>query len=252
MHDPMVVAHEIPSPIPRRVSWRDRSLAKPTGWTRSRRTNEENRGEPIYPWWRPTGWTLGIRGRAYGLGRLATIWHVEPRGADSGTVCKHWRKEPDGTSVVDRSWKWHVHHWHVQIYLVQRLHRRLFERCLECGRPYPWGYAPVSHGWSEPAGPWWKVTRVAYHHECSSLVSYRSSNEEREEAIRQLVTMARVFADETEDEFMQRFWGAGFAAAGDLDPNAAFRMRMRIWRLMGYEYDDRVGRLVRKSERVAS
>lgn len=241
MHDPMVVAHEIPSPIPRRVRWRDCSLEKPTGWTRQRRTNEENLGEPVFPWWRPTGWTLGVGGRAFGLGSMATIWHVEPDGRDAFTVCARTGR-----------WRWHVHHWHVQVGFVQRVHRRLFERCIECGRPYPWGYAPVSHSWDEPAGPWWKVTRRAYHHECSSLVSYRSADSERDEAIRQLVTMARVFADETEDEFIQRFWGNAFGAAGDLDQNAAFRMRRKIWMVMGYEYDDGAGRLVLKVPRVAS
>lgn len=239
MHDPMVVAHEIPSPIPHREKWRDRSLAKPTGWTRSRRTNEENRGEPTYPWWRPKGWTLGIGGRAYGLNPMVTIWHVEPNGADSGTVCKHWRKKPDGASVVDRSWRWHVHHWHLQIHLLQAVHRRLFERCIECGRPYPWRYAPISHAWSDEAGPWWKVTRRAYHHECSSLVGLRASNEQKVEAIRQLVAMARVLVDESEDEFVQRFWGATWSGT------AEFAVRRGVWVALGYEYDDRAGRLVR-------
>src|SRR4051812_42110753 len=114
MHDPMVVAHEVPSPIPHRESWLDRHLrGRRWGFVRSRRTNPENLGEPTYSWWRPCGYTLALAGRAYGLGTLATIWHVEPDGHDSGEVCKHWRRFPDGTTEVTRAWRWHVHHWRI-------------------------------------------------------------------------------------------------------------------------------------------
>lgn len=51
MHDPLVVAHEIPSPIPHRVRWKDKSsYARRWGFVRLRRTNAENLGEPVYRW----------------------------------------------------------------------------------------------------------------------------------------------------------------------------------------------------------
>lgn len=172
MHDPMVVAFEVVTPIPKRERWKDARLAKPTGLVRRRRTNQENLGEPVYPWWRPAGWEGAVRGRAFGLYQAATVWHVEPNGADAFTVCKH-----------DTRWKWHVRHWRVQIHLAQKFHRFMFERCTECGRRYPWGYAPISHSWDEPRGPWFKVTRRSYHHECSSLVHVRRELEEARQFI---------------------------------------------------------------------
>jgi len=73
MHDPLVVAHEIPSPIPHRKPWKDRDRqARRWGFARSRRTNTENLGQPVYRWWRPKGWTLYLGGRAI-AGRLPTF-----------------------------------------------------------------------------------------------------------------------------------------------------------------------------------
>jgi hypothetical protein len=93
MHDPMVVAFDIPRPWPRRNS---------------------------------------LGGRRY-WPALITVWHVEPGGHDAFEVCKH-----------SSHWQWHVWHWKVQIRPLQQLKRFLFERCIECGRRYPWGYSPVS------------------------------------------------------------------------------------------------------------
>lgn len=240
----MVVAHEINLPIPVRKKWRDGRLGR-NGWVRRRRTNSESLGEPTYPWWRPAGYEFELNGKAYDLYRFGTIWHVEPDGKDSGTVCKHWRKV-NGESVVDRSWRWHVHHWHIQVGFLGRLKRSLFERCTLCGRRYPWGYAPVSHGWNEPGGTWFKVSRRAYHHECSSLVAMRGVLSERDEAVRQLAAMARVFADESEERFVQRFWGGRGWSSETLDDNAMFRMRRGVWMLLGYEVDNDSGNLVKK------
>jgi len=147
MHDPMVVAHEIPSPIPSRVSWRERS-ARRWGFDVRRRTNPENLGERVYPWWRPVGYTLRLAGRAYGLGRLATIWHVEPDDRDAFTVCKR-----------DSGWKWHVRHWHIQVHLLGGFRRRLFLRCAECGRPFRRKGAAFGYMGGD----------ATYHDECMTL-----------------------------------------------------------------------------------
>ena len=210
MHDPMVVAFSIPSPIPRRSRWRDAGPTKTSvrrdkskrpvrrwGWTRSRRTNDANLGEPTYRWWRLRGWgPLRIAGRAFGLDELVCVWHVEPGGRDSGEVCRHtygshessppwpapwkvrwlpWYKlhpalpadpessiYPNGHDawVLSHAWKFHVHHWHVTFRPEQRLRRRI-ECCTLCHRPYRRRDAVISHQWDTPPARWrdWLRTR---------------------------------------------------------------------------------------------
>lgn len=175
MHDPMVVAHEIPSLIPRRVSWREKGTRR-WGFDISRRTNADNLGERTYPWWRPTGYTLRLAGRAYGLGRLATIWHVEPGDRDAFTVCKRTWKDGRGST----SWKWHIHHWHIQVHVLGGVRRRLFLRCAECNRPF--GRHDAAFGYM--GGD------ATYHDECMSLRSTRSELDD-------LTRYVQATADET-------------------------------------------------------
>lgn len=236
MHDPMVVAWEVPLPIPRRVSYRDHYVKKPTGIWRKRRTNPENLGDPVYPWYRLEGYQGAVGGKALGLYRVATIWHVEPNGHDSGEVCKHWE---DGKPK--RAWKWHVHHWHLQIHPLQKARRYIFERCELCGRRYPWGYVPISHQWDRQRdGHWWNITAGAYHHECSSLVTLRLQRGLDEDAIRALAALGRLLEDKTEDDWVNdHLWRGG---AGGFDCN----VRQRIYVALGYEYDDTEDRLVKK------
>lgn len=162
MHDPYVVAWEIPLPWPQRKTWRDRKAPR-WGSTRSRRTNAENLGEPVYGWWRLCGYTTHVAGRAYGLKGFATIWHVEPGGRDSGEICKWWK---DGKP--SRRWRWHVHHWRVQVFFLRRLRRRVFERCTSCRRPFPWGYSGVGSSWDPPKRHFWVRDLGLYHFECHS------------------------------------------------------------------------------------
>ena len=229
MHDPMVVAHEIPSPIPERVRWRERG-GKRWGFDVARRTNAEDLGQRTYRWWRLRGYTLRLGGRAYGLRTAFTIWHVEPKGRDAFTVCKRGSR-----------WKWHVHHWRVQVHYEQRLRRFLLERCEKCGRRFPWGYAPVSHSWSTPKSRWRDgVVRRSYHHECSSVGSYERMVEQDKDLIRHLIAAMRVEADCSEAEMVDRITGHG----SPLD----FHLRYRLTGMLGYERDDKY-RLVLTSER---
>lgn len=76
---------------------------------------------------------------------LVEVWHEEPGGHDSGTVCKY------------KSMRRHPHHWRVRFMPYVELRRR-FERCAKCGRR-------MNH-----------ATRFSYmgsdkvwHDECSSL-----------------------------------------------------------------------------------
>lgn len=235
MHDPLVVAHEIPSPVPRRVRWKDAgqrtspSYARRWGFARMRRTNAENLGETVYRWWRPKGWTLYLATCAFGLGRLATIWHVEPGGRDSGDVCKHWA---DGKPK--RAWKWHVHHWSIQIPALQEFRARLFDRCAECGRK---GRPNISHGWDGPGVGWrkWRSRPGLYHYECSALVSHRQTEQIDREVIVMLVSELRLLTDESEAELITRLHtrqvhGENFTAS--------FRRAYRVEKLLGYERSD--------------
>lgn len=155
MHDPMVVGWDIPAPIPKREKYRDPRPGQPR-WTlgRRRRTNPENLGEPVYAWYRPHGWEPKIAGRTFGLMRFATIWHVEPGGHDSGEICKHW---VDGKHT--NAWRWHIHHWHIQVIPHQRVERWLRARCGECGRRFFW--KDSRHGYMGGG--------AVYHDKCMTL-----------------------------------------------------------------------------------
>lgn len=249
MHDPMCVAHEVPFPFPKRKRWADQHYdGHRWGWTRRRRTNAENLGEPIYRFWRPAGWTFALAGRVFQLCSLATIWHVEPKGRDSGEVCKHYIRSRDpqpsplrvkldpfikpldgGTWYAHTTWKWHVHHWRIQVPLLGRIKRFVLERCEECGRRYPWGYAPISHQWDSPGVRWRDgITRRAYHHECSGLIHLRGTRTEDENTIRALVAACRVEWDVSEEEAVNRL-GDAFRSAG----NEGFRRTSRLAHLHG-------------------
>jgi hypothetical protein len=132
MHDPLVVAFQMRRPWPRR------SLAGRRRW-----------------YWPP----------------IVTVWHREPRGRDSGEVCRHYRHDTDtGKTTILHGWRWHVHHWRIQIHAVQELRRRLLTRCAWCGGPHRKADpVNISHQWDGPRGPWWRGERGLYHWECSSI-----------------------------------------------------------------------------------
>lgn len=220
MHDPLVVAFTVPSFIPRREKWSDKRAeraGKRWGWLIDRRTNPENLGQRTYRWWRLEGRNLVLGGRVYGLRDAFTIWHVEPKGRDAFSVCKH-----------NTRWKWHVHHWRIQVHYEQRLRRFLLERCEHCGHRYPWGYAPVSHQWGSPRSRWRDgVVKRAYHHECSAAIAWKGNNGEAEEIVRALFAAYRVERDLSETE-----------AFDALSKGWEFRPQYRMQNILGYERDD--------------
>ena len=95
---------------------------------------------------------------AFDLSPVLTIWHKEPAGADSGTVCKG-------------RWRWHVAHWRLQFPFLQRLRRRMLTKCEWCGGPSrPGDMVNVSRGWGDgPRTPWWQGQRGVYHSDCLSI-----------------------------------------------------------------------------------
>ncbi|WP_431977627.1 hypothetical protein [Micromonospora haikouensis] len=184
MHDPMVVAFTIRRPFPQRSTSHDAKPGKPRWSIRHHHTcgsscgadRAKHEASNPFPWWRPgsysTFWT--IAGRGWYWPSLITIWHVEPGGRDSGEVCKHYTRTrtADGTYTtrIQRGWRWHVHHWRIQVIPLQQLRRRLLTRCAWCGsRSGKGDTVNVSNSGSSQRAPWWRGERGLYHRDCSAI-----------------------------------------------------------------------------------
>lgn len=226
----MVVAFDIPRPWPQRSALGDPKPGRPRWQFRYSHASKWK------PWqgWRKF-WT--VAGTTWYWPPLVTVWHVEPDDHDALTVCG---RDKDGRRAAGHAWRWHVHHWKVQIRPVQRLRRWLFERCELCGHRYPYGYAPVAHQWDQPAGKWFRVSRRAYHHECSSLVHVRRTLQYTEDIVRHLVAETRLRSDETEPQLVERLTSTGYGWE--------FSLCYRFQTLLGYERDDDYA-LVKKEDR---
>jgi hypothetical protein len=120
MHDPLVVAFEIRRP-----------------WPCCSAAPSEQRHWPL----------------------MITVWHREPGGHDSGTICK-WGGH----------WRWHVHHYRLQIHPLQHLRRWTLTRCAWCG-----GRSrkddPINFGssWDGPRSHWWQGEPDLRHHDCDTV-----------------------------------------------------------------------------------
>lgn len=160
MHDPLTVAFEIRRPWPQRARYRD---AKPVP--------EGKRPKPR--------WSLSLpfftfAGYGWYFPGLITVWHREPGGRDSGTVCRHHHRERNINGewrfVFHHAWRFHVHHWKIQVHPLQHLRRWLLTRCEWCGgRSRKGDYVNVSHQWGGERGPWWRGDRGLFHRDCSSV-----------------------------------------------------------------------------------
>lgn len=154
MHDPLVVAFEIRRPWPERARHLDRI---------------------------PGGWRVGrcgvrIAGRAFIFPAVVTVWHREPGGHDSGEVCKHHSRYQDADGKwqwkFHQAWRFHVHHWRIQVHPLQTLRRRLLTRCTWCGgRDRKGDPVNMSHSWDGPRGRWWQGEPGLYHGDCSAVSS---------------------------------------------------------------------------------
>ncbi len=90
---------------------------------------------------------------------VVTVWHREPGGADANTVCKY-----------SGHWRWHVHHWKIQIRPAQALRRSLLTRCAWCGgRSRKGDMVNFSHQWDGTRGRWWRGEPGLFHEDCSSV-----------------------------------------------------------------------------------
>lgn len=184
MHDPMTVAFEIRRPWPRRSKSHDAKPGRPRWQICYHHTCGDHCGTDRakheasnpFPWWRPgsysTFWT--VAGRGWYWPSIITVWHVEPGGHDSGEVCKHYvrTQQPDGTwtSKILRGWRWHVHHWRIQVSPLQQLRRRLLTRCEWCGGRHRRGDpVNVRSGGSRQRSRWWRGERGLLHMDCSAV-----------------------------------------------------------------------------------
>lgn len=142
MHDPLVVAFEIRRP------WSKRSRPRYIDGTPA----------PTHRYW-PS---------------LVTVWHREPGGHDSGEVCRHYHRYQDAEGKwqykFHHAWRFHVHHWRIQVHGLQALRRRLLTRCAWCGgRSVKGDAVNVSHQWDGPPGRWWEGEPGLFHMDCSAI-----------------------------------------------------------------------------------
>jgi hypothetical protein len=188
MHDPFVVAFEIRRPWPtltrewdgvNGARFRLASRLRPAPGSPVDAEATATRRDP-FPWWRPRSWLWQpvLFGRRVWFPPLITVWHVEPDGHDSGEVCKHYRRyrDRDGTwqTRVLHGWRWHVHHWRIQVHPLQKLRRRLLTRCAWCAGRHRRRDA-VNHAltWDGPRGRWWQGEPGLYHSDCASIKQAR-------------------------------------------------------------------------------
>jgi hypothetical protein len=180
VHDPLVVAFEIPRPWPQRTTF----PASANGKRWAVRLHHDHHDDcpadcakQPFPWWRLRSYSKFWRlaGLDFYWAPLVTVWHREPRGHDSGEVCPHYRRWQDPESgqwrtKTLRRWRWHVHHWKVQVPPLQEARRRLLTRCAWCGgRSRRRDAVNVSHSWDGPRGRWWHGEPGLYHHDCSTV-----------------------------------------------------------------------------------
>jgi hypothetical protein len=141
LHDPLTVAFEIRRPWPRLDTWKT-ELAQAQGVR-----------------WQHRGAYSVVAGRGLYWPCLITVWHRDPSGYDS-TTCP----------TRGRAWRWHIHHWRVQISPLQMLRRRLLTRCAWCGgRDRKGDPVNVSHQWDRKHGHWWRGEAGLFHSGCSSI-----------------------------------------------------------------------------------
>jgi hypothetical protein len=151
MHDPYVVAFEIRRPWPRISKMRTKQRSFRLPFVRYGQL------EFYFPC-------------------MVTIWHVEPGGRDSGEVCKHYTRVQDADGKwsykFHRGWRFHIHHWRIQVGPLQDLRRWALTRCEWCGgRSRGKDQADNSHQWDRERGPWWRGERGLYHRDCSAIHS---------------------------------------------------------------------------------
>lgn len=179
MHDPLTVAFEIRRPWPTKsllpavgrsaVRWRIRLHHDCGAWC----TDDPPHRTGAFPWWQPSSFSAFWRlaGRDYYFPPVITVWHREPGNRDGLTICGKRTQRPDGTWKFSRSWRFHVHHWRLQVPPAQELRRRLLTRCTVCsGRSTRQHPVNVARSWGRNRGPWWRGETGLTHMTCPTSV----------------------------------------------------------------------------------
>ena len=173
MHDPSILAYDFRVPVPVIDRWATKNRHKPPFV--SRMTGGDRVGSRVYPWWQLRGYNPRIGRYAFRFPTFVEVWHDEPDGADSGTVCDladHGR--PVRWGLAHRS------HLRWKIIPVIRVRSWLFVRCEDCGRRFRWREAHFSTGW-EASG--------SLHDQCNRIRHLR----------RQVATLAKYVRGEATD-----------------------------------------------------
>jgi len=130
-------------------------------------------GTAMFPWYKPGSYSAFWKINGYRIywPAMITVWHVEPDGKDSGEICKHYtRTEVHPGEFVTKhtgGWRWHIHHWRIQVPPLQHLRRRLLTRCEKCGgKDRKANPVNISNQWERPHDKWWRGERGLYHHRC--------------------------------------------------------------------------------------
>lgn len=235
MHDPMTLAWTIRRPFPQ---IRKRTMTH----------------RPPFRW-RSSHWYIG-RWTFY-WPSIIDCWHVEPKGHDSGEVCKHylpagevssWKvwllpwyragksseHDPNGASYVwDKRWKWtHWRHWSLRFIPYMTFNRWAFQRCEKCGGKSRRGHpVNVSHQWDGPRQRFGKSRPGLFHGDCSSIISLKRTIATDAEALAELFHLGRTLLDLSEEEMIARL----YCKTGDF--TAAFHRRRQIETALGWKFD---------------
>lgn len=184
MHDPDVVVFTIAVPLPKRAKRREGTGPR---WTLGRRryTNAEHLGLVIDAWWQPRAWEPRIAGRALEWAKLCTVWHGEPGGRDSGSVCKGMGGS--GLTWANVVWAWH-HRRHLEVHFdfARRVKRWRRDRCAGCGKRFRW---------HDSRNGFMNGDEV-YHDVCMSYRAWRSKAEERLTVLELVVDISGLTADD--------------------------------------------------------
>ena len=155
----------------------------------------------------PKFWVKKGRGPRSSIPVL-TIWHVDPEKDGDDNSCDwhgskpdlHWVQEIEALPwearqavlhiwqrfhrvLRPRPWwrhpKWHIHHWRLQIYLVQHFKRWCWSRCDHCGKPFSWKEAggQVIGTWAGKGPVWLKNGETIWHLHCYTMRQTASGKE---------------------------------------------------------------------------
>jgi hypothetical protein len=186
MHSPEVVVFDIHIPIPS-IKWKVNN----SKWKfKRRRYNTDGdphplNNKPMYSWWSPKAWELVLNGRLMGWLDIGTVWHYDPDGADSGSVCKGMKSSEFSWHNLKWAWK---HRKHIEIHWrhYRKYHRWLFDRCDRCGLPFRGNYRTVIGEWSGDR---------MWHTHCSTIRSQQGT-----------IKVLASYISDGSDEWLANYW----------------------------------------------